>query len=55
MFAASLISLPPETLRRLAEDAPVHGGGGARGERRYALLIAAAALFVALLSATLAA
>ncbi len=54
MLAVSLISLPPETLRRLADQSPSQGGGGERGERRVALAVAAAALFAALLAAAFA-
>lgn len=55
MLASSLISLPPETLRQLAENESANPKGtGSAGERRVGLVVVigviALALFVGLLS-----
>lgn len=55
MLASSLISLPPETLRQLAENEAAHPqGSGSAGERRVGLIVVigviAMATFFGLLS-----
>lgn len=50
MLASSLISLPPETLRQLAENEAAHPqGSGSAGERRVGLIVVIGVIAIATL------
>ncbi len=53
MLTSSLVSLPPETVRQLAEAEPQspHSGGGTATERGLALGVVMAVLIVAVTAA----
>lgn len=50
MFTTSLISLPTETARRVAEGSPRQGGGGNSTERLAGMVVVIVSVAMALLS-----
>lgn len=51
MMSVSWISLPPETMRRLADEGARPSGGGDATERRGALIVVACVGLLAVLAA----